>query len=235
VGAVLATTVGLGVTLALANQEAAAQPPPQQPVQQPPLQVPGQVPTLTVTSTTSNSVSLSWTAPSSGGAVASFAVQFGPQGAGVFATALVTDPAATMATVAGVLISGQSYDFRVIAANAAGLGPPSPILTATPQLMPPGPLTGLAATAQTSDSVTLSWNAPTTGGPVANYTVGYRTPSGAGMPASEDTKDATTTLQVTGLSASTSYEFRVAGVNSAETGPASPSVTASTTEAPGPL
>lgn len=231
-GAILPTPVGLGVTLALAKQEAAAQPPPQPPPQPqpqpPPLQVPGQVPALTVTGTAPDSVSLSWTAPSDGGTVATYAVQFSPHTASVFATALTTDPAATIANVAG-LISGQSYDFRVIAANAAGFGPPSPIATATPQLAPPGPVTGLASSAQNIDSVTVVWNAPTTGGPVTNYTVQHRTPAGAGNFTSSPTPDATTTFQVTGLTASTQYEFQVAGVNSAGTGQASASITASTT------
>jgi hypothetical protein len=134
-GAILQTPVGLGVTLALANQEAAAQPPPQPQPQPPPLQVPGQVTGLTATGPTVNSVFLSWTAPSSGGAVAAYMVQYTVHGATVFATALTTDPATTSATVGG-LVSGAGYDFRVSAANAAGVGPPSPIATAT--TLPPG-------------------------------------------------------------------------------------------------
>jgi chitinase len=124
-GALLPTPVGLGVALALANQEAAAQPAPPQP--QP--QAPGQVTGLNVTARTANSVSLSWTAPSDGGAVLTYAVQFSAQNANAFATAASSGPG-TSTTVAG-LIPFSTYDFRVIAANAAGFGPPSDLATAT--------------------------------------------------------------------------------------------------------
>lgn len=225
-GAVLASPVGLGVTLALANQEAeaqtAAQPPPQ-----PQLQVPGQVTGLTVTGTTTNSVSLSWTPPSTGGAVMTYAVQFTPHNANTWATASSSGPG-TNATVGG-LVTGTSYDFQVIAANAAGFGPPSAIVTATPaQLAAPGQVTGLAASAPTINSITLNWSAPTTGGPATNYTVQFRTPPGTGNFTPVSTPDAATTFQVTGLTASTSYDFQVSAVNAAGSGMPSAITTAST-------
>jgi hypothetical protein len=124
-GAILPTPVGLGVTLALANREAAAQPQPQPP----PLPVPGQVANLRATPASANSIVLSWDPLSTVGAGVTYTVQFGGHGSNIFATA-ADNLIGTSFTVSG-LIPNSTYDFRVIAANATGSGPPSDLATAT--------------------------------------------------------------------------------------------------------
>jgi hypothetical protein len=82
----------------------------------------------------------------------------------------------------------------------------------------PGAPTGLTVSGVTSSSVSLSWTAPS--GTVSGYYV-YR--NGA-----EVTSVTGTSATVTGLTASTSYTFAVAGFNSAGTGAESSSVSATT-------
>ena len=101
------------------------------------------------------------------------------------------------------------------------------------QMVPgkPGTLTAAAG----DGSVTLSWSAPTTGGPVTSYD--YEQTAGgvtAGwMPAVGTTTDGmTVTLTVTGLTNGTDYDFRVRARNTA--GPGDASNIASATPAAGP-
>ena len=83
---------------------------------------------------------------------------------------------------------------------------------------PPGAPTGLAVTATTSSSVSLSWVAPS--GSVASYNV-YQ--NGAKVASSSGT-----TYTATGLAASTSYTFAVTAVNASGESPQSNKVTATT-------
>jgi predicted phage tail protein len=234
-GAILPTPVGLGVTLALAQQEAAAQPPPQsqpqpQPQPQPQLQPPGPVTNLQVTASTANTASLSWTAPSSGGAVATYAVQLSPHGANAWST-VSTGGTGTSFTISG-LVPGTLYDLQVIAVNAAGQGQASNTVTApSNQATVPGPVTGLAASAPTASTITLNWTAPATGGVVASYTVQYLTGSGDFATASDPI--AGTSCTVTGLAAGTTYDFQVMAVNAAGQGQAA-TTTGTTSHAPAP-
>lgn len=89
----------------------------------------------------------------------------------------------------------------------------------------PAAPTSLAASSVTDTGLTLTWTAPS--GIVASYVVEQKLTSGStwtqiGTPSA-------TTLAVTGLTASTSYDFRVAAVNSAGTGTASSVLTQATT------
>ena len=99
-------------------------------------------------------------------------------------------------------------------------------------LAAPGAVTGLAAGGATTSAMTLTWAAPATGGAPASYTVQYRV-SGATSwsPASNTVSGLSFTL--TGLAASTSYDFQVFGVNAAGAGTASTAVTATTLAAAG--
>ncbi len=66
-----------------------------------------------------------------------------------------TSPTATM----GLLYSGHRYEFRVTAENAAGEGPQSATVAATPDIAPPPTPTGITATADTAGRIILRWSA----------------------------------------------------------------------------
>ena len=98
-------------------------------------------------------------------------------------------------------------------------------MSATPPA-PPGQVTGLAAGKPGSTSMPLSWTAPASGSAPGAYTVEYRASGGAWTVAT--TTAPASPYTVTGLVASTAYEFRVTATNSGGSGPASASAAGST-------
>ncbi len=198
-------SVGAGPASAVATAVTTAQPP----------AVPGQVTGLTTSAPTANSITLAWTAPSSGGPVATYTAQYRPTGGTGWTTAsaTLTSPGCT---VTG-LSSGLGYDFQVIAVNAGGSGPPSAVVSATTTLVVPGAVTGLAAGTATASAVPLSWTAPATGGAVASYTVQYRVHGATAWTTASATVNATS-YSVGSLTAATSYDFQVFAVNAAGSG-----------------
>jgi hypothetical protein len=90
---------------------------------------PGQVMSLVASGPTSTSVALNWSAPTSGGAVSSYTVQYRITGTttwSTFATGLTT----TSASVTG-LTAATAYGFQVYAANGGGAGLPSSVASAS--------------------------------------------------------------------------------------------------------
>ncbi len=98
------------------------------------LAVPGQVTGLTLGTATSSTMPLSWTAPSSGGATASYKVEYRVTSvAGAF-TAL-NGVTGTATTLSG-LSASTGYDVRVTAVNTAGNGTASVIVAGTTAVAP---------------------------------------------------------------------------------------------------
>ena len=99
----------------------------------------------------------------------------------------------------------------------------------------PGAPTGVTATAG-AGSARVSWTAPTSGGPVTSYTVTPYIGSAAQSPTTVTGSPPATNRSITGLTAGTSYTFRVKAANisgsSAESSPSSP-VTVTGATAPG--
>jgi hypothetical protein len=141
-----------------------------------PTLAPGQVIGLVASGPTASSVSLAWSAPATGGAVASYTVQFRITGAGSWTTA-ATGVVATVYLVTG-LVAATAYDFQVLAVNVVGNGTASATANATTLLALPGLPTALAAGAATGTTMPLTWSAPASGGAVATYSV-RRSPAGA--------------------------------------------------------
>ncbi len=88
---------------------------------------PGQVTGLEASAVSGSSISLVWTAPSSGDSVVSYTLQYRQAGSTTWSGSM-TGIATTSQTVSGLQPS-SSYDFEVIAVNASGSGPASQIAT----------------------------------------------------------------------------------------------------------
>jgi hypothetical protein len=109
--------------------------------------LPGQVIGLGAGSPTASSIALTWSAPSSGGAVSSYTVQYRVSGGStwsIFASGLST----TSDTVTG-LAAGTAYDFEVSATNAAGFGQASAVASAS---------TATATATATGAVTSVAWN-----------------------------------------------------------------------------
>jgi hypothetical protein len=186
-------------------------------------------------------VSLSWAPSCSSGntAVTGYHVYVSTT-AGSQGTVTLTTTASTTATVTG-LSNGVPYYFEVTAVNAAGDGPPSAQVAATPEgpsppppappvtlppsAVPPGPPSGLSATPGSSE-VSLSWAAPSSNGglPVSGYDVYLSTTPGSRGPRVATVQATAYTL--TGLSNGTRYYFEVTAANGAGEGAPSAQVSA---------
>jgi len=182
-----------------------------------------------------NSVGLSWTAPTSGGAPTyGYTIVSRVTGTGPFSI-VATGLSGTNYEVMG-LTPGTSFDFAVFAVNANGPGPMSAIITQATQGAVPNVPTGLVASVGSLaySAVALSWTAPAVGGfygPATGYIVQYSL-HGSGSWTTATSSVISTSYMVTGLSHDTAYDFQVLGVNSVGTGAASSVVTLTTDYAP---
>jgi hypothetical protein len=188
---------------------------------------PGQVTGVTATAQP-GAAGVSWTAPSTGGAPASYTVT--PFiGATPQTPTSVLGPT-TSTSIAG-LTPGTAYTFKVQAANSSGTGPLSAASNSVTPLAPivPGAPTGVSAL-PAGGQAQLNWTAPASNGgsPVTGYKV---TPFiGATAQAATTLSGTGTSTIITGLTNSTAYTFTVAAINSAGTGAASSASAAATPE-----
>jgi hypothetical protein len=191
--------------------------------------LPGQVQTVTASGATASTVALSWQAPSSGGLVASYIVQYRVTGT----TSWTSSPSVAGAVTYQLtgLQAATSYDITVLAQNASGTGAASSILTLTTagssQATTPAQVTGLTATPTSSSAIQLSWAAQSGASAATSFTVQYRV-TGSSAWTSSVTGITTAATAITPLQPATSYDFEVTGTNAAGTGPASATVTAVT-------
>jgi hypothetical protein len=189
---------------------------------------PSQVSSLATSGLTSSTITVSWQPPSSGGVVSSYIVQYRLTGTTSWSSSPLVVGATTYQLTA--LQAATSYDVVVQAQNAAGAGAASPILTvvtsADTQTTVPQ-VTGLVASPTSSSVLQLNWSAQAGSSAATSFTVQYRV-TGSTSWASSITGVSGSGTAVTGLQAGTSYDFAVAGVNAAGTGPASSIVSAET-------
>lgn len=191
--------------------------------------VPGQVTSVSNPLSTSSSVTVSWLAPSSGGAVSSYIVQYRQTGTSVWSAS----PPVLGATsyLIGGLLAASSYDIFVETQNAAGVGLPSGTLTvitpASASTSLPPQVTGLVAIATASTSAQLTWSGQTGTTAATSFNVAYRV-TGTATWTTAATGVVGTAYTISPLLASTSYDFEVVGVNASGSGPASATATAST-------
>ena len=161
-----------------------------------------------------STVTLNWSAPSSGGAITTYVVEAGSgPGLSDLAPAVPTNSTLTSVTFTGVPFG--LYYLRVRGQNSTGPGAPSnEILVVVGS--PPGAPSGLSATVTVPQIVTLTWSAPTTGGPVTNYVLEAGSAPGLTNLANAATPDAQTSAVFGGVPTGT-YYVRVKARNLAGT------------------
>lgn len=102
--------------------------------------------------------------------------------------------------------------------------------TATPSISVPGQVTAVSSASVTAGGIVITWQPPTSGGGVANYTVQYK-PSAISTWTIASASIVSPGYTFTGLQAATSYDISVQAVNSAGTGPTSAVLTVVTAAA----
>ena len=195
---------------------------------------PGQVIGLSSSNTTSTTLTVSWQAPSGGGPITSYIVQYRPTGAASW----INSPPVVGATIFQItaLQPSTSYDIVVGAQNASSAGAASTVLTVmtsstAPQV--PSQVTGLGAIPTSSSAIQLTWSAQTGTTAATGFTIQYR-PTGSSSWTSVVGITGTGQL-ISGLLAATSYDFAIIGTNTAGAGPISLTVTVATPAASQPV
>jgi hypothetical protein len=169
---------------------------------------PGMPTALIAGTLTQTTAQMSWTPPSTGGPVVSYTLQYRVSGSGSWTqlTGINTDST----TITG-LTAGTQYDVQVAAVNAGGTSAFTATTEALTVVSSPGLPTGLTAGSSTSTAQQLTWTAPASGGVVASYSVRYSIHSANNWTTVGGISG--TSTSVSGLSASTSYDFEVEAVN----------------------
>ena len=156
-------------------------------------------------------VMLSWVQPSGGAEVTDY--EYEQDVSGTWISTRSTDTDYTVRN----LTNGQSYTFRVRAANSAGQSAPSAASASVTPATAPGAPTNLGVTGG-DEQVTLNWTAPASNG--GEMITGYeyeQNGSGAWISTGGTAPSAT----VTGLMNGLSYRFKVRALNSVGAGAAS--------------
>ena len=180
--------------------------------------VPG-APSLTAATGGNGSVSLQWSAPASdgGSAITNYKIY---RGSSSGTETLLTQVGNVTSFMDTGVANGSTYWYEVSAVNAAGEGPLSGELSATPQAGVPGAPSLTAATGG-NGSVSLQWSAPASdgGSTITNYKI-YRG-SSSGTETLLTQVGNVTSFMDTGVANGSTYWYEVSAVNAAGEGPLS--------------
>jgi titin len=193
-----------------------------------PIAVPGQVIGVSASPSSSSAIVVAWTGQSGSNAASTYTVQYRITGSTAWSSS-VAGITQNSYTVSGLQAS-TSYDFSVFGVNAGGPGVVSAVASASTMavvISAPGQVTGVTASVSSSTQIVVSWSGQIGTNAATSYTLQYRqtgtTTWGSSIPGI--TGDS---YSVTGLTAATSYDFSILGVNAGGTGPASATISAVT-------
>jgi hypothetical protein len=176
------------------------------------LTAPGAPGSLVATSTGS-SVTLTWTAPTSGDPVLAYTIEAGSSSGAANLASFSTGNSATTFSATGV--GSGSYYVRVRATNTAGTSAPSNEALLVVGCSLPGAPSGLREVSNSGGTVVLSWTAAS--GSPTSYIVQAGSTFGAANLANSDLGSAATTLTATGVGPG-QYYVRVRAKNACGTG-----------------
>jgi hypothetical protein len=168
---------------------------------------------------TGTSLSLGWSLPDSNGgsAITDYQVEVTSNAANSW-TVIPHNASNSLGFNVTNLLPGRTYQFRVSAVTAAGVGAASNVLTVTTlgAVGPNAPASLLVSGVKTN-SASLSWSAVVATQKVSNYLVDVSTEGTTWIPVSKRVSTSTS-LAISGLRLGTTYQVRVAAVNSVGTG-----------------
>ena len=185
-----------------------------------------------------NAVELSWTAPGAGrDSITGYEIETSVNNGGTWTESVANtegsgaqnEAASGVQTYYSVTAAAGMNQYRVLAINSVGTGDPSAVASVTPPVATaqPGAPTGVAATANGSTEINLSWTAPadTPAGPITSYRIEYSKDGNlpwmdAGT-TTVTTSDDGTMYSDTGLAPATTRYYRVSAMNIAGRGPVS--------------
>jgi len=166
-----------------------------------------------------NNVSLGWGLPDSNGgsAITDYQVEVASNGANSW-TVIPHNASNSLGFNVANLLPGRTYQFRVSAVTAAGVGAASNVTTVTTlgAVGPNAPASLLVSGVKTN-AASLSWSAVVATQKVSNYLVDVSTDGNTWISVSKKVSTSTS-LALSGLRLGTTYQVRVAAVNSVGTG-----------------
>ena len=179
---------------------------------------------LEISQVSSSSLILSWLAPTSTGgqAITNYLVEYSGDSGVTWAE--YTKPVSTETFLAlSQLTPAKTYSFRVVAITSSATSSPSTAVSATTLAAAPSSPRNLAFSAVTKSSLTLSWQAPlnTNGSAITNYQVEISPNNGSSWSMLDKPISTSNGMNVTGLTAGTTYQFKVYALNSVGRGEAS--------------
>ena len=191
---------------------------------------PATVPSVPLTPTatpSSQAVALAWSLPAStgGSAITDYKIEYALSNSTAWTVFAHTASTTRAANIVG-LTNGTQYAFRISAVNAVGTGIATSSIFATPvapaTLSAPLNLTGTVG----RQSVTLTWQLPTStgGAAITDYIIESSVNAGSTWSTISDGVSSALTSTFADLTANTAYTFRVKAVNTTGTSPASNSV-----------
>ena len=187
-------------------------------------------PTLSEPTARSNSITVTWTLPTASEAITGYELQWRSSTDTDWTVEPPIASTQTSYTIAGVQPQ-NSYEVRVRARFATTAGAWSESITVSTAALPAPTLSEPTAG---SNSITVTWTAPTASEAITGYELNWRSNTDADWTVEPAIAGTQTSYTITGLQPQNSYEVRVRPLFATTAGAWSESITVSTTALPAP-